>query len=169
MQIKELVKNRKSEFDVSVCLTGVIPFLVFIYLLVVRIANFKIFAGEVGYITLTTILIFLLGILESRKLFWSMLSDIIEKNRLAAITETALSLSHEINNPLFTVRGNLELLEHDFSENRISNNNITKRVETIKEHCERIRQVTDKLANLSNPVSTTVHGNVKMVDVNKSR
>ena len=68
MQFKELVASRRREFDVSVCLIGVIPFLVFLYLLVVKIASFQIFVGEVGYIMFTTILIFLLGILVGRKL-----------------------------------------------------------------------------------------------------
>ncbi len=168
MQAKEAVAKRRRDFDVSVCLTGVIPFLVFMYLLVVKVANLQIFVGEVGYIMFTTILIFLLGIMVGKKLFWSMITEIMEKNRLAAITETTLALSHEINNPLLTVRGNLELLEHDLTENHVSNDAIIKRLDTIKDHCERIRQVTDKLATLSTPVSTAVHGNVKMVDLSKS-
>ncbi len=168
MQIRELVANRRREFDVSVCLTGVIPLLVFLYLLVVKIASFQIFVGEVGYIMFTTVLIFLLGILVGRKLLWSMFQELIEKNRLAAISETTLALSHEINNPLLTVRGNLELLEHDFAEHKISNNTIMNRLETIKDHCERIRQVTEKLATLSKPVSSTISGDIKMVDLTKS-
>jgi len=87
---------------------------------------------------------------------------------LAAISETTLALSHEINNPLLTVRGNLELLEHDLAQNHISNNTIMNRLEIIKDHCERIRQVTDKLATLSRSVSTTVSRDIKMVDLNKS-
>src|SRR4030042_4794196 len=97
MQIRELVANKKREFDISVCLTGVIPFLVFLYLLVVKIASFQIFVGEVGYIMFTTVLIFLLGLLVGKKLLWSMLQELIEKNRLAAISETTLALRHEIN------------------------------------------------------------------------
>lgn len=168
MQIRELAASKKREFNVSVCLTGVIPFLVFLYLLVVRIANFQILVGEVGYIMFSTVLIFLLGIMVGKKLIWSMLQDIMEKNHLAAITETTLALSHEINNPLLTVRGNLELLEHDFAANQINNNTIANRLNTIKDNCERIRQVTDKLATLSKPVSSTIHGTTKMVDLAKS-
>jgi branched-subunit amino acid transport protein AzlD len=104
VQIKELVLNRKREFDISVCLTGVIPFLVFLYLLVVKIASLQILAGEVGYIMFVTILIFLLGIMVGKKMLLSIIEELIEKHRLAAITETTLALSHEINNPLLTVR-----------------------------------------------------------------
>lgn len=168
MHLKELVADRRREFDISVCLTGVIPLLVFLYLLVVKIASFQIFIGEVGYIMFTTVLIFLLGIMTGRKMLWSIIQDLIERNRLAAISETTLALSHEINNPLLTVRGNLELLENDFSRNRIVDETIKNRLEVIKDHCERIRQVTDKLATLSKPVYTPVSGDIKMVDLTKS-
>jgi len=168
MQVKEAVAKRRRDFDTVVCLTGVIPFLVFVYLLIVKVANLQILVGEVGYIMFTTVVIFLLGILVGKKLFWSMISDIMEKNRLSVITETTLALSHEINNPLLTVRGNVELLEHDFAQSQIANDTIINRLETIKDHCERIRKVTDKLANLTNPVSTTVHGKTKMVDLSQS-
>ena len=167
-QIQETVANRRRDFDTVICLTGIIPFLVFVYLLVVRVANLQILVGEVGYIMFTTVMIFLLGILVGKKLFWSMITDVIEKNRLSAVAETTLALSHEINNPLLTVRGNVELLEHDLSQTQAVNNTIINRLETIKDHCERIRKVTDKLANLTNPVSTTVHGKTKMVDLSQS-
>lgn len=168
MHLKELVADRRREFDISVCLTGVIPLLVFLYLLVVKIASFQIFIGEVGYIMFTTVLIFLLGIMTGRKMLWSIIQDLVERNRLAAISETTLALSHEINNPLLTVRGNLELLENDFSRNKIVDETIKNRLEVIKDHCERIRQVTDKLATLSRPVSTPVSGDIRMVDLTKS-
>lgn len=168
MQIRELVADKRREFDISVCLTGVIPFLVFLYLMVVKISSFRIMIGEVGYIMFATVLIFLLGIMVGRKLVWSILDQLIERNRLAAITETTLALSHEINNPLLTVRGNLELLENDFTQNQITNSSIKNRLETIKDNCERIRQVTDKLATLSKPVSSNIYGGTKMVDLTKS-
>ena len=168
MEIKEVVAKRRRDFDTVICLTGVIPFLVFVYLLIVRVASLQILVGEIGYIMFTTVVIFLLGILVGKKLFWSMITEIMEKNRLAVIAETTLALSHEINNPLLTVRGNVELLEHDFAQSQIASSTIINRLETIKDHCERIRLVTDKLANLTNSVSTIVHGETKMVDLSQS-
>ncbi|MBU1905828.1 MAG: hypothetical protein KJ923_02375, partial [Candidatus Omnitrophica bacterium] len=113
IEIKTIIQKRKRDFNASVALIGVIPFLVFIYLLVVRVASLHIFVGEVGYIMFATLVVFLLGIFVGRKMLWSLLQEIIERNRLVAVTETTLSLSHEINNPLLTVAGNLELLEGD--------------------------------------------------------
>jgi signal transduction histidine kinase len=168
MQVKEALAKRRRDFDTVICLTGVIPFLVFVYLLIVRVANLQILVGEIGYIMFTTVVIFLLGILVGKKLFWSMITDVMERNRLSAIAETTLALSHEINNPLLTVRGNVELLQNDFAKKQIADDTIINRLETIKDHCERIRVVTDKLASLTNPVSTTVHGKTKMVDLSQS-
>jgi nitrogen-specific signal transduction histidine kinase len=168
MVVSELITKRRCDFNTTICLTGVIPFLVFLYLLVVRVASFKIFIGEVGYIMFATMVVFLTGITVGRKMLWSMLKELIEKNRLAAITETALSLSHEINNPLFTVRGNIELLETEISEAQLSDA-VRNRLDTIKNNCERIREVTDKMSKLSKPSIEAVHGKVRMINLADSQ
>lgn len=165
---KELIVKRKRDFNTTICLTGVIPFLVFLYLLVARVASFKILVGEVGYIMFATMIVFLTGITVGRKMLWSMLKELIEKSRLAAITETALSLSHEINNPLFTVRGNIELLETEIGTTKLPDA-VKGRLDTIKSGCERIRQVTDKMSKLSKPSTEAVHGKVKMVSLADSQ
>ena len=105
MEIKELILKHRRNFNVSICLTGAIPFLVFVYLLVRKISTFQIFVGEIGYIMFSAVLIFLLGIAVGRKMFMALLNELVEKNRLSAITETTLALSHEINNPLLSIRG----------------------------------------------------------------
>ena len=167
IEIKTIIQKRKRDFNASVALIGVIPFLVFIYLLVVRVASLHIFVGEVGYIMLATLAVFLLGIFVGRKMLWSLLQEIIERNRLVAVTETTLSLSHEINNPLLTVAGNLELLEGDLLGITLPEK-AKSRINTIKEGCERIRNVTEKMAKLHKPVSTTIHGGVSMIDAEAS-
>lgn len=167
MDIKEFILKRKSDFYNSISLVGVIPFLVFVYLLVNRIASFQIFVGEIGYIMFITMIVFIMGIIVGRKMLLSLIQELIEKNRLATITETTLALSHEINNPLLTISGNLELLEYEFSESQVTNN-MKEKINTIKTNCERIRQVTNKLSSLSKPVSGTIYGQTKMIDLGKS-
>lgn len=182
MDIKNLETQTKKDFNNAVCLIGVIPFIVFVYILVGKIASFKILTGEVGYILLITMVLLLLGIMTSRQMLWAIITrliefnqritelqeKIIEKNRLAAITETTLALSHEINNPLMVVRGNIDLIEDDLAKNNAPDS-IRQKVTNIKNHCERIRQVTDKLANLSKPVSSVIHGDAKMIDLKQSQ
>ncbi|MCX5706365.1 MAG: hypothetical protein NTW13_01640 [Candidatus Omnitrophica bacterium] len=168
MEIKTLIKNEKRNFNTAICLIGIIPFLVFMYLLVRRVSSFNILIGEIGYIMFFTLVVFLLGIYVGRKMLLSLLAELIEKNHLAAITETTLALGHEINNPLLAIRGNLELLDYDAKEIQIPDK-IKIRLDIIKGNFERIREATDKLSHLSKPVSSTIFGDTKMVDLNKSQ
>lgn len=163
MELKELILKHRRDFNVSICLTGVIPFLVFVYLLVRRISTFRIFVGEIGYIMFSAVLIFLLGIAVGRKMFMALLNELIEKNRLSAVTETALALSHEINNPLLAIRGNLELVDSAQLPDETK-----KRFVTVKENFERIREAMDKLVSLSKPASQIIYSNKRMIDLGKS-
>jgi signal transduction histidine kinase len=167
MDLKELVLKRRREFDTTLALIGVIPALVFVYILSVKMSTFRVFVGETGYIMLATMAVFLVGIMVGKKMFWSMMQELIEKNRLAAISETVLALGHEINNPLMAMSGNLELIDMEAKEAGVPEK-ITNRLGTVKDNCERIRSATKRLATLSNPVSTEIFGGLKMVDLSKS-
>ena len=182
MQLKSIQDQAKRDFNNAICLIGIIPFLVFVYLLVVKIGSMNILIGDIGYFMLVAMGILLLGIVTGRKLIWSLIvkiiesseqiikiqEELVEKKRLAAITETTLSLSHEINNPLLIIRGNLEILETEASENHLPDF-IKQRLSVMKTNFDRIGQVTDKMAQLSDPVLTDVHGGKKMIDLPKSK
>ncbi|MCX5710511.1 MAG: hypothetical protein NT060_00840 [Candidatus Omnitrophica bacterium] len=158
-----MILDKKRDMNISVCLTGVIPLLVVFYLITRKISDFRIFTGEVGYIMLLTVTIFMLGIFVGRRMFMNMLSELMEKSRLAAVTETVLTVGHEINNPLLAIRGNLELIEPDGLPE-----NIKKRIATVKADFERIREATEKLSRITKPVPNTIYGDIGMVDLNKS-
>ncbi|NQT94880.1 MAG: hypothetical protein HQ572_00365 [Candidatus Omnitrophica bacterium] len=183
MNIKELEAGAKKDFNNAICLIGLIPFAVFIYLFVEKFASFNVLVGEVGYIMLITIILIFLGIVTGRRMLWTVIrrlfdfnqtviqlqDELIQKNRLAAVTETALSLSHEVNNPLMIMRGNLELLETDFTQNSTITDAIKDKVIKLKNYCERIRKITDKLSHLTDPQVTTIHGKTKMIDADSSQ
>ncbi|MBN1405220.1 MAG: hypothetical protein JW946_01735, partial [Candidatus Omnitrophica bacterium] len=95
-------------------------------------------------------------------------AELIEKSRLSAVTETVLALSHEINNPLMIIRGNLELLETGISQSGSIPVEDKDRFIRIKNNFERIMNVTNKMANLSKPVSRVVAGGINMIDLSKS-
>ena len=97
-----------------------------------------------------------------------MQKDLLEKNRLTVITETTLALGHEINNPLLVMRGNLELLENDFTRANVPDY-VKERFTSIKDSCERIGRATDKLSRLSEPKLTTIRGDMKMIDLENSK
>lgn len=182
MELTKLEDQARRDFNNAICLIGIIPFLAFVYLLVVKIGSINILVGDIGYFMLVTMGILLLGIILGRKLIWSLImriiessqqiikmqEELVEKKRLAAITETTLSLSHEINNPLLVIRGNLEILESEAVDNNLPDY-IKQRLSVMKSNFDRIGQVTDKMAQLSNPVTTTVHDGLKMIDLPKSK
>jgi PAS domain S-box-containing protein len=92
--------------------------------------------------------------------------NLIQSERVAAITETSIAANHEINNPLFAVLGQAQLLLRrckDLDDDTI------RRLKTIEESALRIACVTKKLANLADPVVKEYSGlAAKMIDVDRS-
>lgn len=182
MEIKKLTQNIRNDFHRAISLTGVIPLLVFIYLLVGKISNYNILAGEVGYIVIATMAVFAMGIIVGRRMLISvtykliddnqkilkMQQELIEKNRLSAITETVLTLGDQVNNPLLVLSGNLDLLDSEIQGAGMTEK-IHNRIETMRNNFRKIREVTDKMSQLSKPELVTIHDGIKMFDLNKSK
>lgn len=89
-------------------------------------------------------------------------SDKIKKERLNAIIETAATVNHEINNPLTAVLGNVQLLlmrATDLDEETI------RKLKVVEESAIRIKEVTQKLMNISNDNVTEYTSGSKMIDL----
>ena len=181
MELKELTKNIRDDFNRTISLAGVIPLLVFVYLLVGKVAGMHALTGQVGYIVLATIGVFLTGIVVGRRMLMSvtlkliddnqkilsMQQELIEKNRLAAITETVLALGDQVNNPLMIMSGNLELLDTDLRGVGLGEH-VKKRLDTMRNSFNKIRDVTDRMSRLSHPVTLNIDGDQRMIDLEKS-
>jgi len=181
MEIKQLTNNIKNDFNRAVSLVGVIPLLVFIYLVVGKLSNSNALMGEVGYIVIATIGVFVMGIVVGRRMLMSvtfkligdnqkiltMQQELIEKNRLAAITETVLALGDQVNNPLLAVSGNLEMLDSEISTLNITEK-VRNRLATMRNNMQKIREVTDKMSKLTKAELVTIHGSTRMIDLSKS-
>ena len=182
MEIKQLSSNFRSDFNRLVSLTGVIPLLVFIYLLAAKISNIKILSGQAGYIVMATIGVFIMGIVVGRRMLisvtfkliddnqkiLSMQQELIEKNRLAAITETVLALGDQINNPLLVISGNLELLDLEIRHLEVGEK-VHNRIQTMRGNFLKIREVTDKMSKLTKPELISIHGDTRMINLGKSK
>lgn len=164
MEIEKLKEKTKRDFNNTVCLMGVIPFLSLVYLLVGKTASFAAIPQEARYVMIIAVVMILSGIITGRKLIWALIEEVLEKNKLAAVSETVLSLGHEINNPLLIMQGNLELLENDFIKNNIAPN-LRERLSQAKSRCERIMEVTQKMSSLTRPASVSISGESKMIDL----
>ncbi|MBN2831493.1 MAG: hypothetical protein JXL82_04385 [Candidatus Omnitrophica bacterium] len=163
MDIKKFILRNKRDFNISVSLIGVIPLLVFTYLIVARLATISILVGQIGYIILCTVVVFLAGVYVGKRMFSSLVDEIMQKNKQAAITEAALGVGDQINNPLLAIRGNLEIIEVYALENKLPDK-IINRVKTIKDNFEKIRQITDKISSFSKFGSSAIEGKKVMAD-----
>lgn len=181
MEDKQLTKSIRNDFNRAISLAGVIPLLVFVYLVVGKLSNFNALVGEVGYIVMATIGVFVMGVVVGRKMLMSvtlkliddnqkilsMQQELIEKNRLAAITETVLALGDQVNNPLLAISGNLELLEFEVRDLNLTEKS-RNRIQTMKNNFFKIKEVTDKMSKLTKAETMTIHGDTKMLDLDRS-
>lgn len=181
MEVKQLIRNIKNDFNRTVSLVGFIPLLVFIYLVVGKLANLNVLLGDVGYIVMATTVVFIMGIVVGRRMLMSvtfkliddnqkilsMQQELIEKNRLAAITETVLTLGDQVNNPLLAITGNLELLQLELRNVELSEKT-RNRMETMRNNFYKIREVTEKMSRLTKAELVTIHGDTRMIDLEGS-
>lgn len=90
---------------------------------------------------------------------------LVHAQRLAAVTETAVSINHEINNPLCSIMGNTDLLLRKAGG---GDEDVQRKLRSIERESLRIKDITKKLANLANVVLTDYAGGVKMIDIERS-
>jgi len=92
---------------------------------------------------------------------------LVERERLAAVGEVAVTVNHEINNPLTVIIGNAELLLKDLSD---SDKKVRKKVEHIVAESKRIAQITRALRKIDKPVSEDyLPGGTKMLSLKREK
>ncbi len=92
-------------------------------------------------------------------------SHLLDAERLAAITETAVSINHEINNPLCSILGNTQLLL--MNREKLDKKTIRK-LESIEKEIMRIQKTARKLSRITRPVLKEYVSGTRMLDVEKS-
>lgn len=88
--------------------------------------------------------------------------EIIDKARLSAVTDTAVTVNHEVNNPLTAILGNVQLLlsrPQGLSEDTI------KKLRVVEESALKIRDVTQKLLKLTHVRSVEYSEGSTMLDL----
>ncbi|UCC78751.1 MAG: hypothetical protein JSW64_10770 [Candidatus Zixiibacteriota bacterium] len=90
----------------------------------------------------------------------------VNSERAAAVTETAVTVNHVINNPLTAILGNTQLLL--MNKDKLSKETVTK-LETIEKSAIQIREVTDKLMTIIEPVRKHYASGLEMIDIEKSK
>jgi len=107
-----------------------------------------------------------LGIMHNVTEINRLQKKLLESERLAAYTQTVITLNHEINNPLTAVLGNAYLLEKDSKD--LQDEKLMRRLKVIQENCLRIQKVIKKLERIDELKTVSYLGNTKMVDIGNS-
>ncbi|MCI0330626.1 MAG: hypothetical protein L0196_06690 [candidate division Zixibacteria bacterium] len=89
-------------------------------------------------------------------------SEEIKKERLAAIIETAIAVSHEVNNPLTAVLGNAQLLR---LRTKDLPPDVEEKLKIIEEAAGRIQEVTAALMRITEPATLEYTPGIKMLDI----
>jgi hypothetical protein len=91
---------------------------------------------------------------------------LVKSERVAAISETAVTVNHEINNPLTAILGNTQLLL--MARDALSEDAIAK-LQTIEKSAIQIRETTAKLMSIIEPVKSSYAPGLDMIDIEKSK
>jgi len=89
----------------------------------------------------------------------------IKQERLKAIRETAATVNHEINNPLTAVLGNVQLL---LMRGDDLGPDFARKLKIVEESALRIKDVTQKLMNLTSDDITEYMPGSQMIDISDS-
>ena len=174
-------KEVRKNFNNAMVVIGLSSVWIFSYMVISREGGIAMLKGTSGFMFAINMLLLLSGLIISRKILWAVVDsllffnkqtlklerELIEEQKVVTVAKTALALSHGINNPLMIMRGNIEILYNDLEEqgSAISISQLKKRIFMMKEHCQRIIAVTDKLVNMAKPVETAVCKDINMMDI----
>jgi len=88
--------------------------------------------------------------------------EIIDSARLSAVTDTAVTVNHEINNPLTAILGNVQLI---LSRPQGLSEDTVKKLRVVEESALKIRDVTQKLLKLTHARSVEYSEGSTMLDL----
>jgi DNA-binding response OmpR family regulator len=88
-----------------------------------------------------------------------------KSERLAAVVETAVTVNHEINNPLLVITSSVDSLQRALYN---SESGVREKLERISEACQRIERFTQQLASVIEPVSKEYLPGMNMLDIQQS-
>ena len=89
----------------------------------------------------------------------------LHREKLQGVVETAGAASHDLNQPLQTIVGQLELLLLNLDQGP---ENIRRRVETVFQEIDRITDITRKLSRITSAESTDYVLGEKILDLDRS-
>jgi len=86
-------------------------------------------------------------------------------HQIETLAQIAVSVNHEINNPLCSISANAEMLRTTIDSN---DDMVLRKIDIILKEVDRIKQVIRKLSNATRVISMEYISGVKMLDLDKS-
>lgn len=107
----------------------------------------------------------LFGRVKARLRIQELEAEMVGKKQLETALSMLVTLQHEINNPLAGIIGSAEILS---DWRKMSPEETDRTVKAVNEQSKRIRDVVQKLSNITKVVETTYIGDTKMIDIERS-
>lgn len=107
----------------------------------------------------------LYGRVRARLRIQELEAELIDKKQIDTVLSMAVTLQHEINNPLAGIMGNAEVLQ---SWQKMTPASVQECLAGILEQARRIRDLVQKLSTVTSVVESTYLGSTKMIDLNLS-
>jgi len=92
--------------------------------------------------------------------------ELLDEKRLEAIVETAVTVNHEVNNPLTAILGNVQLL---LMKREDLDSDLRHKLEIIEQSAVKIKDVTQKLLRLTTVRTVNYTENTNMIDISDEK
>ncbi|MCB4205161.1 hypothetical protein LF845_09345 [Deferribacterales bacterium Es71-Z0220] len=88
--------------------------------------------------------------------------QLIEQEKITTLGKLAVSVNHEINNPLCSISLNIEILKRSFCD--LNNEQVKKIFEAIEKNIDKISSITNKINNMKKIVTKEYLPGIEMLD-----
>jgi hypothetical protein len=108
--------------------------------------------------------------LENAKLYWDVIKareELIRQEKKALLSQTIISLNHEINNPLTIISMEAQMLQNRLEKNE---NKVEARIAKIEQNIDRIKDILEKISalNVEEHVPAEYMGGQKMLNLHEN-
>jgi len=98
---------------------------------------------------------------------YSLQKRLIQAEKLATLAQVAVSVNHEVNNPLCAISANAEIIKIMLNKG-VDHDRINTKIEVILNEVDRIKLVIEKLSRATKVVSMEYISGIQMLDIDQS-